>query len=124
MCNTKKLCTCGDDIDPDNNWVLTPSGSGQIIGGDPVMIDITTGDFPLDANIVIGDFGPKNGDISIAIGGVTGEEAFLNEGNPFDFDYSPKEGDKLVVTREGEEFYTAIHNGDEWRILLSITKNN
>ena len=148
MCKSKKLCTCGDEIPEDNNWklevigkaledtvntfgtVLPPEAREELFvsfkGDEPMVPQFLGRYIPKgsesslrDINTTYGNYIVNEDPICLPQTTVTEEvDDLLAQENPFDFDYTPKAGDKLTINTRGFTI-KATHNGSKW-----VRKNN
>ena len=124
MCDSKKLCTCDNVAPAEDHWTLEyhygywPSWGGFVetrpehrqvawdasTEGSGVMGPLP---MPLFKELHKGIAEPEHLKHAIAA-----EENWLNEGNPFDFEYMPFEGDRLMFFIGGEEIAFSFQDGN------------
>ena len=124
MCDFKKLCTCDSVNDAEDHWILefrygffpgeaTPTRPEHREFADKYSSNLLTqiiGQTPSEMfrEIAIGTSEPRS-----LVKIIENEEKWLNEDNPFDFDFKPFEGDKLTFVINGNKIVFRFF-GKKW----------
>ena len=99
MCNIIdgfKLCTCSDKVDKSKpHWVLERLIKKEDKIQDEVLIGILSPYYTENIKTILNE---------------------LNNGNPFDFDYNPKDNDMLELNFD-EDTFSLIYKKDKWEEL-------
>ena len=99
MCNIIdgfKLCTCSDKVDKSKpHWILERLIKKEDTIQDVVMIGILSPNYANNIKTILNE---------------------LNNGNPFDFEYNPKDNDMLELNFD-EDTFSLIYKKDKWEEL-------
>ena len=92
-----KLCTCKDKVDKSKpHWILERLIKKENIIRDDVLIGILSPYYIDNIETILNE---------------------LNNGNPFDFEYSPKENDMLKLDFDEDDIFCLIYKKDKWEEL-------